>query len=314
MSRLIRLVFVCVTATFLSAVQASDFSASSDASPVKDLDEPLPEWADPRDPASARERACALYGDAHADSTRIRDAYDAMRTAMRLGDPDAALYIAKYFYRGIGVARDEEKARRLVQPYLARFTFTADSSAELRDRIAQVEDVLRQPHCGPAVNLTYGALHGLVPAGLVVVPQSGSLTGGDGGFLSAPDRPGIGDTLTAARSGSHPRDARLRACQVYQESNNDPARLAEAYLHMRTAADCGDEPAALYVSAYLRAGVGASPSKDLANHFIRRVLTRRGLDHDEWMAALKAFEYGECAPVDRYGAGLLNWRSFTPLN
>lgn len=289
-------------------------TASLAASPVSDLDEPLPAAADAANPSATREESCALYESAKGNPARIKEAYDLMRAAARLGDPDAALYLAKYLYSGTVIQRDRDAAEIYIRTYVVRSTQNARSSAERASVVSRLELLLALPTCGPPLKVRRGGLHtyALAP-GLVMVPVPKALTGGTGGFLSAPQRPEVSEFLSAARTFDSARASRLHACRLYRTADADPLRILEAYIHMRTAADCGDDDAALHVSAYLRTGMGPVGNIDLANHFLRRVLTRGNTD-EEWNTLKEAFHRGECAPVDPDGQRLLGWLAFTPLN
>lgn len=129
------------------------------------------------------------------------------------------------------------------------------------------------------------------------------MTAGAGGFLTLDDAPG--NALAEAAVLGQARAAREHACRLYEGSGGEPRRERDAYIYMRTAADCGGPVAAMYVSASLRAGRGAAKSSDLANSFLRKAAKYlwRNSGHATLNEAVQSF--GNGAPPD------FVWRSET---
>jgi TPR repeat protein len=310
MPQLMRLLLVPIlAAAFIGAPGVAEGKAAATRpSPVRDLDEPLPASIDTADPAAVRDKACAVYAAAKGDAARVREAYEIMRAAARLGDPDANLYLAKFLRAGTPGQPDVSAAVARIQDRLARDVEGARNNRDRYARIQLVFEKLSTGVCGPATTITHGEVIGLAPPpGFVAVPRARSIMNAPGGFAAvAPSAEADAHVVAAARLGLASR-ARDHACKVYSSTKGDPAHLQEAYIFMRTAADCGDELAGMYASAYLRMGRGAEKNESLANEFLRRTI-KFIARHDANLRsdAANSLESGQCAPPDSYGARKIN--------
>ena len=142
------------------------------------------------------------------------------------------------------------------------------------------------------------------PPGLRSVPKAISLIAGPGGFLDLQHSPATDRAFEQAAQLGLASRTRDQACRLFKAANEQPQREREAYIYMRTAADCGDELAAMYTSAYLRTGRGAEENEDRANDLLRRTIKYlwRYTGHTTSNEASASLRAGDCAPPDEYGS------------
>lgn len=299
---------VCFLGLILSTdafAQGAVKSRSLTPSPVRDLDARPVVPMDGRDAAAARDLACALMRTSRAGDESIKNAQIAMRQSAEAGDHKAELYFAKFLHAGYVPGRDAGAAHAHIRNYLARELDDVRDGAQASSIISATTDALNSAECGPAMKISTGDVIVLAPPpGLRSVPQAKTLIAGRGGFLDLQHSPATDRVFEqAARLGSasHARD---QACRLFKAATGKPELEQEAYIYMRTAADCGDEVAAMYTSAFLRAGRGAEKNEDRANDLLRRTIKYLWryagyVTSNEASAALRA---GECAPPDEYGS------------
>jgi hypothetical protein len=280
-------------------------------SPVRDLDEPHP-VAVPQDAVGRRELACFLFKSSGGQTAHVRAAYEMMRSAARLGDREAPLYLAKFLRADFAVPPNAGTAQSLLKTYLAWLLDGATNTYDRMDRLRTVAQKLSNNECGPASGISLGEIERAAPPPGLAGLRPQQTTFGPTGYLSAPAGPDSDRAIEETRADITASSAREKACAVYRAAGNDQRQRLRAYLLMRTAADCGDEAAAVYVSSFLRHGYGADRNSDLARAYLYRVVRNSRIHDRTDFNAAAALTQGDCSPVDPEGAAMIGRAYLTP--